>query len=100
MATRVTEEADRRVAVGERLLDQRVPGWRRVVDGDALDLASCERCVLGQVFGDYERGLIALGISEEDEVIEMYGFNADDEDGSSVSYRSLRAAWRRVLRRR
>lgn len=41
-------------------LDVVAPDWRSRVDPTTLDMNSCDRCVLGQVFGSYRVGLSAL----------------------------------------
>jgi hypothetical protein len=38
---------------GRAWLDEYVPDWRNVIALDALDIAHCQRCVLGQVLGSY-----------------------------------------------
>lgn len=44
-----------------RRLNRVAPGWHDRVDPDRLDMMCADRCVLGQVFGDYCDGLTALG---------------------------------------
>lgn len=39
------------VAEGVKLLDERVPGWWRVINLEELHMADCTVCVLGQLFG-------------------------------------------------
>lgn len=41
-------------------LDAVVPDWRTRVDPDRLDMDDLRRCVIGQVFGDYGRGVDEL----------------------------------------
>lgn len=43
-----------RVKAGAILLDEIKPGWFRDIDVVLLDLSSCEDCILGQLFGDYD----------------------------------------------
>ena len=45
-----------RVRRGARLLDSESPGWHRRLAGDRLAMESCDRCVLGQLYGDYLDG--------------------------------------------
>jgi hypothetical protein len=49
-----------RVARGMALLDAHCPDWSWRVNVDQLDLFSCKRCVLGQLYGDFGKGLKAL----------------------------------------
>lgn len=53
-----------RVERGAALLDSVEPYWFKLVEV-ALDLSDCKRCVLGQVFGDYDDGLDLLNISND-----------------------------------
>ena len=56
---------DERVTKGAALLDQRIPGWREMIDRDALDIDSCVWCILGQLYGDFPDGVRLLGIFDE-----------------------------------
>lgn len=50
-----------RVEKGAGFLDRHYPGWWQHIDLGTLEIASCERCVLGQVYGqagDAERGAV------------------------------------------
>lgn len=51
------------VRAAVRRLDAVRPGWRAAVDRDRLCMTDGYRCVLGQVFGDYVAGLVALGLT-------------------------------------
>lgn len=42
-----------RVARGAALLDEMHPDWPSMIIPEALALESCKRCVLGQMFGDF-----------------------------------------------
>lgn len=74
------------VTKGINLLDEQVPDWRTKIDPERLNLASCEVCVLGQIFGDYDTGLEQLNIDGYD-----YGFN------TYGSMAELTEAWRDAL---
>lgn len=80
---------------GAALLDERVPGWREKVNPQLLDLTHWTYCVLGQIFGSYDMGAVALEIeySPDDEEPSdnstvNYGFISPDEE-----YYSLEAVW-------
>lgn len=49
-----------RVRRGAMLLDASVPGWAQRIDDRDLNIRSCSRCALGQVYGGYEDGMDAL----------------------------------------
>jgi hypothetical protein len=46
-------------------LDTVRPAWREKINLERLDIASPNFCVLGQVFGDFFRGLFALRIDDK-----------------------------------
>ena len=46
-----------RVANGAALLDKHNPDWYMAVSLQGLRMSSCSECVLGQLYGDYGRGL-------------------------------------------
>jgi len=53
-----------RVKNSIELLDSKAPtNWRTVINWECLDLANCQLCVLGQLYGDYDIGLYALSIA-------------------------------------
>lgn len=49
-----------RVARGVKLLDKRMPGWDERINLHRLDMGNGTHCVLGQLYGDYYRGLDVL----------------------------------------
>lgn len=51
-----------RVERGIAYLDRMTPGWDQRIDLEMLDMNSCTRCVLGQLYGDYEHGLTKIGL--------------------------------------
>jgi hypothetical protein len=62
----IREAIPGRVAKGSTLLSRLNPWWFHQVDPDRLDLDSCSHCVLGQLFGEYDRGIQALFRDVED----------------------------------
>lgn len=54
-----------RVERGAALLDSVEPYWWKRVE-ERPSLADCKRCVLGQVYGDYEHGLNQLDVAAGD----------------------------------
>ncbi len=57
---------------GAALLDTRLPGWWEVLDEDTLDLGNQCNCILGEIFGDYDKGQQILGLSDTE--AKHYGF--------------------------
>jgi hypothetical protein len=83
------EERRERIGRGVALLDAKVPGW--VVDRARLSVGSLDRCVLGQVFGNFDRGLQVLGLTWSQG--DRYGFVSDGWE----DYADLTESWRAVL---
>lgn len=50
------------VRKGAELLDEQRPGWHRRINLNMLDVGSPTRCVLGQCYGGYYKGLAKLGL--------------------------------------
>jgi hypothetical protein len=76
-----------------------------------LDVGSDTRCPLGQLWGQFSRGLKALGVPEDDAA--LYGFDSPTALDESVSedddsfadtveqeYATLSRMWRYVVRNR
>ena len=62
------------VQAGVALLDKKQPNWRNVINLAELDLKSCEKCILGQVFHRFEIGKKILNIERS---ASNYGFDPD-----------------------
>jgi hypothetical protein len=90
----MTDELSTRVRRGVRLLDREKPGWERKIDLDRLDLGHTCNCVLGQVYGNYDRALYELD-GDVAERPENFGFDDDN-----LLYRTLTDRWRGFIRRR
>jgi hypothetical protein len=58
---RTKDPPEVRVARGVALLDAQVPDWRSRIDVESLDLRT-PSCILGQLYGSYVDGHIALGL--------------------------------------
>ncbi|HYE80030.1 MAG TPA: hypothetical protein VEI97_18785 [bacterium] len=57
----ITQEMAReRVARGAALLDEQAPGWAEKVNVGWLDMSYATRCVLGQLYGNYDAGMAVL----------------------------------------
>lgn len=99
LETLADEAIKERVLEGIKLLDGVYgPGWVDHVDPRRLIMSSESSCVLGQVYGDYSRGLEKLNISHG----KAHAFDVDDSrffDGESrmERYSDLEDAWKRVL---
>jgi hypothetical protein len=54
------------VAKGARLLDRRYPGWECRIDTEMLNIGNSTNCICGQLYGEYNKGVEALGIPDVD----------------------------------
>jgi hypothetical protein len=95
-----------RVRRGAELLDAREPGWAEKVALDRLAMADCDRCVLGQVFGTFADGFVALaldgGPADGDS---RCGFNLTLPEwrtrfSAGQATAALAAEWRKAIRSR
>ena len=78
------------VAKGAAFLDKEADfDWRERIDVTTLDLGVADRCILGQLYGDYGDGVWMLGISDATEL----GFTTE------YSYRVLTRYWKEELSR-
>lgn len=73
-----------RVVQGAEFLDEFRPGWADEIDVEALDLASSDRCVLGQIYGSFRDGLEVLGLSLS--VSRVLGLNYEARSNKSWLY--------------
>ena len=82
---------------GVALLDRHEPGWHHHIDLSDLDICSANRCIMGQLYGSYERGVRYMSEREGmDTYVRRldavkYGFAADGQR----CYEVLTAIWRR-----
>lgn len=86
---------------GLALLEERHgPDWVDYIDLGSLELSCGARCVLGQVYGDFEHGLDEIGVVDGDSG--FYGFippNGIVPDCVS-RWELLQEEWERVLKPR
>jgi hypothetical protein len=95
------------IAAGAAVLDQHVPGWRDRIDTDTLDLANCHACVLGQLYGNFIRGLEVVGpagtsLTAKTLCAAEHGFYAvgAGDDDLHQEYQQLTDGWREEIARR
>lgn len=89
--------AVRVVAAGAAFLDrQGPPNWRNKINTETLSLASSKHCVLGQIYGYYDTGLIKLGLT--DSLSRAYGFVYGRDGDDFVSSAQLDEAWKDILK--
>jgi hypothetical protein len=85
-----------RVAAGASLLDQAAPGWEDRINLDRLNIASGTQCILGQLYGMYDRGQDVLrdrGYLDQGPSLALLGFTA----GYPNTGAGLKAAWKEAI---
>jgi len=65
------------VAQAAKFLDEKVEGWAKNIDLNTLDMFVSHRCVLGQVFGNAEKGYLTLRLNNEEAFV--FGWSKDNE---------------------
>jgi len=97
------------VARGAAYLDDVDPDWSRRIDPETLTLADGTCCVLGQLHGEFRRGMSRAGLFNMSSAPRAnlspvdYGFHAvlfGDEALQARDYALLDEAWREEIRRR
>lgn len=113
------------VAQGAQLLDEKKPGWWRIINLDTLDLTLCDACVCGQLArATYDRVKLAQIMSDPNQKFYNqsystywnfvredlglrndvdHGFSVswdDDEDDELAAWQALDEEWRKVIRAR
>lgn len=99
---------EQRVAAGAKWLDENQPRWLDHVDIEALDLESCQRCVLGQLFGDFRESPLLAGLdldspwgdAQAEANTAPLGFDVFEGEDSCSGFAELTAEWRRVIESR
>lgn len=97
---------------GAKALDEINPGWANRISLKTLAMETCDSCVLGQVYGDYEhgcheayrsnvwpRGWLAseMGFTLLTELQDLY---QDPEDVILERFRELADDWREAIQER
>lgn len=85
-----------RVQAGAELLDREEPGWEQRIDVRELDLQDACRCILGQLYGDYDDGIALIHLPDEDSLGFDFGFNST----MTPQFRTLTRAWKALIRER
>ncbi len=89
-------------AEGAALLDKVIPGWASRIDVQKFTIESTKNCILGQLFGDMEKGFLALGLKTEHyrHAIYRYGFAASTIGGLDKNLKQLTHEWLVEINRR
>lgn len=90
-----------RVQEGALLLDRELPGWYTKVNPDTLQMSSCTKCVLGQLYGSDNTVGTGFDIGQEflfgedaefTDQAEKFGFDAECGE-----YEQLRGRWKHEI---
>jgi len=93
---------EKRAERGANLLDSILPEWMTMINVVLLDIRMCSRCILGQIYGNYERGCREVGIDRFDNSV----FGKPVRNGfliasdSVMSALKTNAAWKSELSKR
>lgn len=98
LSNRTYERRRARAAAGAALLDRLVPNWWRHIRLRELDVNDGCKCITGQLFGDYAKGLDRLQLDETD--ARYYGFMQMPEDAPDPGMWALTQAWKNEIRQR
>lgn len=89
-----------RVAAGAELLDELYPEWEKQIDLDLIDMADGDRCIVGQLFGDYEGGLHDLGLGGDTEGADHGFYLPAPADWRDERWEALGEMWITEIRNR
>ena len=107
----MTDAIAERAKRGAELMDKLRPGWANRINVQILDMNSCSRCILGQLYKDYFEGLKRTFGTEgfnpfSSHLEENYGFLADYRITGGMSaknteyYELLAEAWKEEINKR
>ena len=103
MDSRSRKKLENAVKRGVDFLDKTRPSWFTKISTKRLDIADCEVCILGQLYGTddedgYERGLAILN-GKVRKNPEKFGFNADFDSSlsSDDQYAFIQEVWEREI---
>jgi hypothetical protein len=85
---------------GAAFLDRHAPEWAERIDLKRFDIQSTLCCVLGQLYGNVENGLNALGLGLCRDAMFRYGFAASTIGGLEKNIQKLNDEWRIEIDRR
>lgn len=100
-------DLDPRVKDGVAYLDEHVPDWADQIRIEAFDITDYNDCVLGQLYGAYDKGVRvhSLSVAAEHSLgfnVDSLGFNVDGvpfaNDGEEeASWDALNESWHKVI---
>lgn len=91
-----------RVKAGAEFLDRCRPGWAALIALDTLAMDECDRCIFGQLYGDFDDGLEAVGGDISSDPSD-YGLDISYEEAGgdwNEAYERLADLWRAEVKAR
>lgn len=89
---------EQRVRNGATFLDANVVGWEDKINVDDLNVGSCMRCILGQLFAGFRSGAIALDLRDDEAAALGFQVTEYEKDNDiHTPFRELTTAWRELL---
>jgi hypothetical protein len=87
---------------GATLMDKHSPGWAEHINLETFTIESTQNCILGQIYGNVEKGLSALGFGLENSrfILDRYGFAASSIGGLKKNIQQLDDEWLTEISRR
>ena len=85
---------------GELLLDEMNPGWAPDIDRHQFNITRCDSCLLGQLYGEFGRGVVKLNIAAD-----AFGFDLsdqfyEDDFDDHWAWQKLQEVWNETLDRK
>lgn len=88
-------------AKGAKRLDEKRPGWAQRIQVERLNMFSGSQCILGQEYGQYQRGWRDVHPTGGDEPFAVaYGFTLEDPWQHNPTWNLLQAAWLKEIETR
>jgi hypothetical protein len=92
-------DAKTNVEAGVARLDAQYPDWAQKIDVDELRMNDCNLCILGQLYGDFNRGLVKL-VPDPEDSIDAVALGFDEPWDNEVTYAELQEEWEQVIQHR
>ncbi len=116
MAKNITKEFEKRVEAGAAYLSVVHPHWYKHVDLNILDLGSAQKCILGELYGDFDEaeedlhldrevGIKGNGAIPQSEALGLLISNALDPVTDSLTakakrqYKILTLLWKKKIKK-
>lgn len=86
---------EQQIAAGMQWLDRHVPGWEQRIDVNRLGLHDCERCVIGQLVGNYKEWIGGYHQTSLPTVTKAMAVNLGFN--TTINYHQLTNEWKSAI---